>query len=77
MKVSMPIASRRKTVKCGNDLMITDYGGIIRNRRTKKIIRLHERQGLYFFKMKLLPPNEQIQKPNNGNGRPMGFGRQA
>ena len=77
MKVSMPIASMRKTVKCGNDLMITDYGGIIRNRRTKKIIRLHERQGLYFFKMKLLPPNEQIQKPNNGNGRPMGFGRQA
>ena len=71
----MPIASMRKPVKQGDDLIITEDGGIIRNRRTKKVIRLHERQGLYFFKMKLLPPQEQVQKPNLA--RASGFGRQA
>lgn len=77
MKVSMPIASMRRTVKQGNDLIITEDGGIIRNRRTKKVIRLHERQGLYFFKMKLLPPQEQVQKPDSSQMRASGFGRQA
>ena len=71
----MPIASMRRTVKQGNDLIITPDGGIIRNRRTKKVIRLHERQGLYFFKMKLLPPSEQMKKSDNG--RPSDVGRQA
>ena len=75
VKVSMPIARLRKTVKQGNDLIITEDGGIIRNRRTKKVIRLHERQGLHFFKMKLLPPQEQVQKTDQA--RASSFGRQA
>ena len=61
MKVSMPIASMRRTVKQGNDLIMTEDGGIIRNRRTKKVIRLHERQGLYFFKMKLFRPRSKYR----------------
>ena len=62
-KVFMPIASMRRTAKQGDYLIITEDGSIIRNRRTKKVIRLHEPQRLYFFKTKRLPAQEQVQKP--------------
>ena len=75
MKVSMPIASMRRTVKAGNDLLITEEGGCITNRQTKQKILLHERCGVYFFKMKLLPPDQQPQKGDKL--ATSGFGRQA
>ena len=70
MKVSMPIASMRRTVKAGNDLFITEGGGTITNRKTKSQIRLHERMGVYFFKMKILPPkpSKVDQKVNRSTG---------
>lgn len=75
MKVSMPIASMRRTVKAGNDLLITEEGGCITNRLTKQKIILHERCGVYFFKMKLLPPDQQPQRGEKSSGS--SFGRQA
>ena len=70
MKVSMPIASMRRTVKAGNDLFITEGGGTITNRKTKSQILLHERMGVYFFKMKILPPkpSKVDQKVNRSTG---------
>ena len=59
MNVTMPIASMIQTVKKGNNLIITEKGGKIVNRKTRKVVRLHEREGVYFFKMKLLPVHMQ------------------
>ena len=72
MKVSMPIASMRKTIKAGNDLHITLEGGYIENRQSGRRILLHERCGVYFFKLQLLPPHLQEQE-----NRKSGFARQA
>ena len=70
MKVSMPIASMRRTVKAGNDLCIQPEGGWIKNRKTGKVIKLIERHGVYFFKLQLLPPSQQKQQTDQGFGRP-------
>ena len=75
MQVSMPIASMRRTVKAGNDLLITEEGGCITNRLTKQKIILHERCGVYFFKMTLLSPSQQPQKGSKSSTA--GFHRQA
>ena len=58
MDVTMPIASMRKAVKKGSDLIITSDGGRITNKQTGTSIRLYERQGAWFFKMKLYSPEE-------------------
>ena len=80
MKIAMPIASIRQTIKKGNDLYITEGGGVIRNRRNGKTIKLHERGGVYFFKMRFLPPNLQpasLDGMSNTNDRSLGFARPA
>ena len=59
MSVTMPTASMIQAVKKGNTLMISEDGGTITKRKTGKVVRLHERQGVYFFKMKLLPAHSQ------------------
>ena len=81
MKISMPIASMQQTIKKGNDLSITPDGGTIRNRKTGKTIKLHERGGVYFFKMSFLPPHLQKQ-PDSGTkkiaeSKAVGFARPA
>ena len=68
MDVSMPIASMRRTVKCGNRLVIDEDGGSITNKITKKVIKLHERQGTYFFKCKILPPSRKIDDASKNSG---------
>ena len=78
----MPIASMRQTIKKGNDLYITPSGGTIRNRKTGDTIRLHERGGVYFFKMNFLPPHLQPQPPTHGaskglKNKALGFARPA
>ena len=65
----------RRTIKAGNDLFITEDGGTIKNRKTGRVIKLHERCGVYFFKMSLLPPDQQ--KQNDEPPKTKGFGRQA
>lgn len=59
MEISMPIASMPQTVANGNDLLISIDGASITNRETGRKVKLHERQGVYFFKMSLLPPSQQ------------------
>ena len=56
MDVSMPISSGRTCVKNGNYAIIHEHGGTIKNMATGKEIQLHARQGVYFFKAKMLPP---------------------
>ena len=78
MPISMPIASMRQAVKKGNDLHITAEGGVIRNRRTGKTIQLHERGGVYFFKMAFLPLKDQpCPKRSAPKPRASGFARPA
>ena len=74
MKVSTPIASMIKTVKSGNELVINEEGGAITNKNTGKIVRLVERQGVYFFRISLKPPHEQVQ---DDRSRTPGFARPA
>ena len=80
MKISMPIASMRQTIKKGNDPYITPSGGTIKNRKTGKTIKLHERGGVYFFKMTFLPPHLQPCSNDQDKGRKnmsLGFARPA
>ena len=58
MDVSMPIASIKQAMKTGNnEMVINRNGGTITNLITGKVIKLHERLGVYFFKAKILPPS--------------------
>ena len=77
MKIAMPIASIRQTVKKGNDLHITEGGGVIRNRKSGKTIKLHERGGVYFFKMRFLPAALQPGAPGPTASLSPGFPRPA
>ena len=64
MNVTTPIASMIQAVKKGYTLTISEDGGTITNRNTGKLVRLHERQGVYFLKMKLLPAHSQSRHTN-------------
>ena len=58
MDVSMPIASGRSCVASGESLAIIHReGGVIKSVSTGKEIQLYARQGVYFFKGSILPPN--------------------
>ena len=59
MDVTMPIASMSESVHHGNELHIKKGGGTITNVKSGKVVNLHEREGVYFFKMSLLPPQVQ------------------
>ena len=80
MPTTTLIASIRQTIKKGNDLHITQEGGFIRNRKTDEKISLHERGGVYFFKMKFHPPPNRPQLVNDTKirkNRALGFARPA
>jgi hypothetical protein len=54
----MPIASGRSCVASGESLaIIRREGGVIKSVSTGKEIQLYARQGVYFFKGSILPPN--------------------
>ena len=59
MDVTMPIASMSESVHRGNELRIKKGGGTVTNMKSGKVVILHEREGVYFFKMSLLPPQLQ------------------
>ena len=61
MDVSMPIASMRQAVDKGSDMFLTKGGGWLKHKKSGTSIRLHERLGVYFFKMKFLNYNEQLK----------------
>ena len=47
----MPIASIIETLKKGNNLWIIRKGATIISRPNGQVVRLHERQGVYVFKI--------------------------
>ena len=59
MSVTMPIDFMIQTMKKGNNLVNTENGGTITKQNTGKVVRLHERQEVYFFKIKLLAVHSQ------------------
>ena len=68
MDVSMPIAPMRRTIKCGNRLVIEEDGGTITDKTTGHQIKLHERRGIYFFTCKILPPTERTDEADRTSG---------
>jgi hypothetical protein len=76
MKVSLPIASMRHAIDKGSRLLIQKGGGTLTHLKTNTVIRLHERMGVYFFKMQVLPTQQQKRyqgtsaKPTPGFSRP-------
>ena len=84
MDVTMPIASMSESVHRGNELRIKKGGGTVTNMKSGKVVILHEREGVYFFKMSLLPPQLQQRyaqlgrKPNGTvKSKKMVFSRPA
>ena len=75
MDVSMPIASGRSCVESGdNYALLHRHGGIIKNVVSGKEIKLYGRQGVFFFKARVLPPgsiDDSVQLPfmTSLNGR--------
>ena len=67
MDVSMPIASGRSCVESGdNYALLHRHGGIIKNMVSGKEIKLYGRQGVFFFKARVLPPgsiDDSVQLP--------------
>ena len=43
-------------VKNQNDVIFEDSGGSIRNRKTGRVIKFFEHEGVYFLKMKVKDP---------------------
>lgn len=76
MQVSLPIASMRHAIDKGSRLLIQKGGGTLTHLKTNTVIRLHERMGVYFFKMRVFPAQQQKKyqgksaKPTTGFSRP-------
>ena len=56
METELPILSVRKMVKNQNDVISEESGGSIRNRKTGRVIKFFEHEGVYFLKMKVKDP---------------------
>ena len=76
MQVSLPIASMRHAIDKGSRLLIQKGGGTLTHMKTNTVIKLHERMGVYFFKMRVFPAQQQKKyqgkpaKPMTGFSRP-------
>ena len=63
MAVTLPIISVRKCVKSGKDIIFFEHGGEMRDRKTGKVIKIHEIGGTYYIKMKVHRPPDDQPKP--------------
>ena len=63
MAVTLPIISVRKCVKSGKDIILFENGGEMRDRKTGKVIKIHEIGGTYYIKMKVHRPPDDQPKP--------------
>jgi len=73
METELPILSVRKMVKNENDVKFEEGGGFIRNRRSGRVLRFFEHEGVYFIKLKVKDPAFlEIVSPNT-----QGFHRQG
>ena len=57
MKVTVPILSVRKLVRDNHNVWFEKHGGYILNLTTGEKIPFFEFQGVYYLKMKILPPD--------------------
>ena len=79
MKVKCPILSVRKLVRDGNDVHFSQHGGWIENATTGQRIELFAFQGVYFLKVKILPPvpSAESTDPPVESANSEGFARQG
>ena len=63
MKVKVPILSVRKLVRDKHHVRFHSGGGYIKNLQTGQRIPFFEYQGVYYLKMKILPPIDQSSSP--------------
>ena len=61
MEVELPILSVRKIVKNANRVSFHDGGGSIKNKHSRKTIRFYEHEGVYFLKLKVHGPDDDLQ----------------
>ena len=71
MKIRMPIASLKKRVvgEDGYDVFITWGGAVMRHRRSKKVVKLYDRGGVYFAKFRPRLPSAPKNDPDSPFGR--------
>ena len=63
LPVECPIISVKKIVHKGNKVIFQEKGGYILNVDTRKKLHFVEKQGVYFIKIKVLPPDEDFHRP--------------
>ena len=63
MPVKVPILSVRKLVKSKHDVRFHDQGGYIKCLKTGVKIPFFEHQGVYYLKMRFLPPTSKPAEP--------------
>ena len=60
MKVKVPIRSVRKLVQDNHNVWFEKHGGYILNLLTNEKLPFFEFQGVYYLKMKILPPPDSF-----------------
>ena len=63
LPVECPIISVKKIVHKGNKVVFQEKGGYILNVVTRKKLRFIEKQGVYFIKIRVHPPDEDFHRP--------------
>ena len=63
MKVKAPMQSVRKLVRDKHHVRSREGGGYIKNLRTGQRAPFFEYQGVYYLKMKILPPSDKSIAP--------------
>ena len=71
MKVKVPILSVRRLVHDKHSVRFRREGGYIRNLRTGEKIPFFEFQGVYYLKMKIVPPSKPIPSAEPVFSRPV------
>ena len=63
MAVTLLMISVRKCVKSGKDMIFFEHGREMKDRKTGKVIKIHEIGGTYYIKMKVHRPPDDQPKP--------------
>ena len=62
LPVECPIISVRKIVRKGNKVVFQEKGGYILNETTRNKLNFTEKQGVYFIKLHVRPPTEDLHR---------------
>ena len=71
METELPTLSVRKMVERNNEVKFKKHDGSIRNRDTSRVLKIHEREGVHFLKLKVLDPSS-LNMSDNGNEQVFG-----